>query len=39
MAGGFKALKGQGHFPTLFMAFLYFDMSFRCNEKNVRLKT
>ncbi len=23
-----KALKGQGHFPTLFMAFLYFDMSF-----------
>ncbi len=28
MAGGFKALKGQGHFPTLFMAFLYFDMSF-----------
>jgi len=24
----FKALKGQGHFPTLFMAFLYFDMSF-----------
>ena len=25
---GFKALKGQGHFPTLFMAFLYFDMSF-----------
>ncbi len=28
MAGGFKALKGEGHFPTLFMAFLYFDMSF-----------
>ncbi len=28
MAGGFKALKGQGHTPTLFMAFLYFDMSF-----------
>ncbi len=28
MASGFKALKGQGHFPTLFMAFLYFDMSF-----------
>jgi NNP family nitrate/nitrite transporter-like MFS transporter len=25
---GFKALKGQGHAPTLFMAFLYFDMSF-----------
>ncbi|MCD6212926.1 MAG: NarK/NasA family nitrate transporter [Sulfurovum sp.] len=25
---GFKALKGQGHTPTLFMAFLYFDMSF-----------
>ncbi len=25
---GFKALKGQGDFPTLFMAFLYFDMSF-----------
>jgi len=25
---GFKALKGEGHFPTLFMAFLYFDMSF-----------
>ena len=24
----FKALKGQGHTPTLFMAFLYFDMSF-----------
>ena len=24
----FKALKGQGHAPTLFMAFLYFDMSF-----------
>ena len=24
----FKALKGEGHFPTLFMAFLYFDMSF-----------
>ena len=28
MAGGLKALKGQGHTPTLFMAFLYFDMSF-----------
>jgi len=28
MAGGFKALKGQGHAPTLFMSFLYFDMSF-----------
>jgi len=25
---GFKALKGEGHFPTLLMAFLYFDMSF-----------
>lgn len=25
---GFKALRGQGHAPTLFMAFLYFDMSF-----------
>ena len=25
---GFKALKGQGHAPTFFMAFLYFDMSF-----------
>lgn len=25
---GFKNLKGQGHAPTLFMAFLYFDMSF-----------
>ena len=25
---GFKDLKGQGHSPTLFMAFLYFDMSF-----------
>ncbi|SFV74631.1 Nitrate/nitrite transporter [hydrothermal vent metagenome] len=25
---GFKALKGQGHTPTLWMAFLYFDMSF-----------
>jgi len=25
---GFKALKEEGHFPTLFMAFLYFDMSF-----------
>ncbi len=24
----FKELKGQGHAPTLFMAFLYFDMSF-----------
>ncbi len=24
----FKELKGQGDFPTLFMAFLYFDMSF-----------
>ena len=25
---GIKDLKGQGHTPTLFMAFLYFDMSF-----------
>ena len=25
---GLKDLKGQGHAPTLFMAFLYFDMSF-----------
>ena len=25
---GFKELKSQGHFPTLLMAFLYFDMSF-----------
>ena len=25
---GFKDLKGQGHAPTLFMSFLYFDMSF-----------
>ena len=25
---GFKDLRGQGHAPTLFMAFLYFDMSF-----------
>jgi NNP family nitrate/nitrite transporter-like MFS transporter len=25
---GLKALKGQGHTPTLLMAFLYFDMSF-----------
>jgi len=25
---GFKALKGQGHMPTLFAAFIYFDMSF-----------
>ena len=25
---GFKALRGEGHAPTLFMAFLYFDMSF-----------
>ncbi len=25
---GFKDLKGQGHAPTLFMAFLYFDISF-----------
>ena len=25
---GFKDLKGQGDTPTLFMAFLYFDMSF-----------
>ncbi len=25
---GFKALKGQGNAQTLFMAFLYFDMSF-----------
>ncbi len=28
MAGGFKALKGQGHWPTLMAAFLYFDFSF-----------
>ena len=28
MAKGFSALKNEGHFPTLFMAFLYFDMSF-----------
>ena len=28
MMAGFKALKGQGHGMTLFMAFLYFDMSF-----------
>ncbi len=28
MAGGFKSLKGQGHWPTLFAAFLYFDFSF-----------
>ena len=28
MAKAFKALKKEGHFPTLFMAFLYFDMSF-----------
>ncbi len=28
MASGFKALKGQGHWPTLFAAFLYFDFSF-----------
>ena len=25
---GFRDLKGQGHTPTLWMAFLYFDMSF-----------
>ncbi len=25
---GFKDLKGQGHAPTLFMAFMYFDVSF-----------
>jgi len=25
---GLRDLKGQGHTPTLFMAFLYFDMSF-----------
>lgn len=25
---GIKDLQGQGHAPTLFMAFLYFDMSF-----------
>lgn len=25
---GFKALKGQGHWPTLLAAFLYFDFSF-----------
>jgi NNP family nitrate/nitrite transporter-like MFS transporter len=25
---GFKSLKGQGHTPTLFAAFIYFDMSF-----------
>ena len=25
---GFSKLKGEGHFPTLFMAFFYFDMSF-----------
>ncbi len=25
---GFKALKGKGHAPTLFAAFIYFDMSF-----------
>ena len=25
---GFKALKGQGHWPTLFASFLYFDFSF-----------
>jgi MFS transporter, NNP family, nitrate/nitrite transporter len=28
MAGGFKALKGEGHWPTLLAAFLYFDFSF-----------
>ena len=28
MAGGFKALKGQGHWLTLLAAFLYFDFSF-----------
>ena len=26
--GVFKRLKGQGHTPTLFSAFIYFDMSF-----------
>ncbi len=26
--GAFKALKGQGHWPTLLAAFLYFDFSF-----------
>ena len=25
---GFKELKGQGHWPTLLAAFLYFDFSF-----------
>ncbi|MEA1918962.1 MAG: MFS transporter, partial [Campylobacterota bacterium] len=25
---GFKALKGEGHWPTLLAAFLYFDFSF-----------
>ena len=25
---GFSALKGQGHWPTLLAAFLYFDFSF-----------
>ncbi len=28
MAKGFSALKNEGHLPTLFMAFVYFDMSF-----------
>ena len=28
MAKGFSVLKKEGHLPTLFMAFLYFDMSF-----------
>ena len=28
MASGFKALKGQGHWPTLLASFLYFDFSF-----------
>jgi len=28
MAAGFKALKGQGHWPTLLASFLYFDFSF-----------
>jgi len=28
MAKGFSLLKKEGHFPTLIMAFLYFDMSF-----------
>ena len=28
MAKGFSVLKKEGHLPTLFMAFVYFDMSF-----------